>query len=84
MFCQCWLPRTYVIPTGLWIPETGKIDRFLNTVTISSPGSIILLHDTYDETAAAVSPIIDKIRAKGLKLVTVAECMNDKDGAYVA
>jgi len=61
-----------------------KIDRFLNTVTISSPGSIILLHDTYDETAAAVRPIIDKIRAKGLKLVTVAECMNDKDGAYVA
>jgi len=61
-----------------------RINSYLDTVTRSSPGSIILLHDVYDETVVAVGPIIDKIRAKGLKLVTVAECMNDKDGAYVA
>ena len=60
-----------------------SVEKFLNTVTTSSPGSIILLHDVYDEAAAAVSPIIDTIRAKGLKLVTVAECMNDKNGAYI-
>jgi len=61
----------------------GLIDSYLNTVTTSSPGSIILLHDIYDETAAAVGPIIDIIRAKGFELVTVAECMNDKDSAYI-
>ncbi|MDR1304317.1 MAG: polysaccharide deacetylase family protein [Verrucomicrobiales bacterium] len=39
------------------------------------PGSIILLHDIHADSVAAVPEIIDRLRAKGFKLLTVSELL---------
>lgn len=54
------------------------VNRIVNTVLAQvKPGSIVLLHDgQYDlQTAAAVSIIIDRLRADGYSLVTVGELL---------
>ena len=45
------------------------------------PGSIILLHDIYPETVAAVPAIIDTLQARGFVFVTVEDLLTDE--AYV-
>jgi peptidoglycan/xylan/chitin deacetylase (PgdA/CDA1 family) len=43
----------------------------------SKPGSIILMHDTVAETAEALPVIVDGLKAKGYRLVTVPELWNE-------
>ena len=51
--------------TRLWQKVAEKVE----------PGSIILLHDTSDETITALSGLIDILQAKGFELVTVSELL---------
>ncbi|AEO58553.1 carbohydrate esterase family 4 protein [Thermothelomyces thermophilus ATCC 42464] len=48
-------------------------------------GHIPLMHETYDSTVNVLTPwLINWAKQNNLKLVTVAECLGDPDGAYQA
>jgi peptidoglycan/xylan/chitin deacetylase (PgdA/CDA1 family) len=44
-------------------------------VNSARPGSILLLHDIHADSVAAVPAIIDQLRAKGFKFLTVSELL---------
>ncbi|KAL2118764.1 hypothetical protein VTJ04DRAFT_5723 [Mycothermus thermophilus] len=49
----------------------------------SGPGHIPLMHETYASTVNTLTPwLINWANQNGLKLVTVAECLNDAEGMY--
>ncbi|KAL2147992.1 hypothetical protein VTI28DRAFT_48 [Corynascus sepedonium] len=51
----------------------------------SGNGHIPLMHETYASTVQTLTPwLIDWAAQNNLKLVTVAECLGDADGAYQA
>lgn len=51
----------------------------------SGNGHIPLMHETYDGTVRELTPwIINWAKENNLELVTVAECLDDADGAYQA
>lgn len=60
-------------------PADGHTDRIIAGVLAQTrPGSIILLHPQYknrEATRAAVGPIIDGLRARGYRFVTVNELL---------
>lgn len=52
------------------------IQHVLQTV---QPGSIILMHDIYQSTIDAVTPIIEQLRAQGYEFVTVDQLLQYQD-----
>lgn len=51
----------------------------------SGNGHIPLMHETYDTTVQELTPwLISWAQENGLEIVTVAECLDDADGAYQA
>ena len=52
------------------------VQHVLQTV---QPGSIILMHDIYQTTIDAVTPIIEQLRAKGYEFVTVDQLLQYQD-----
>jgi peptidoglycan-N-acetylglucosamine deacetylase len=70
----------------LWTVDTGDyrlpgVARIVKSVTMAAkPGAIILLHDAGGnraETAAALPKIINRLRARGYKFVTVPRLLLD-------
>jgi peptidoglycan/xylan/chitin deacetylase (PgdA/CDA1 family) len=65
-----------VDPRDWSLPGTRKIvSRVLRAVT---PGAIVIMHDgggPRDETAAAIPRIVEGLRARGLRPVTVPELL---------
>ena len=43
------------------------------------PGSIILMHDIYQSSVDAVTPIIEQLRAQGYEFVTVDQLLQYQD-----
>lgn len=62
--------------TGDW---TAKDPRWIANRVLSDvqPGDIILLHEDYVQTLAAMPAILDGLRARGYRAVTVSEVMRD-------
>ena len=48
-----------------------------NVVKPAKPGSIILMHETNDNTVLALPKILDGLRAKGLHPVTLSQLLAD-------
>lgn len=67
------------MPEVLWDVDTQDwlyrhpIDVQRNAVKAAFPGAIILMHDIYPTTIAAVPQIIRQLRARGYTLVTVSQ-----------
>jgi peptidoglycan-N-acetylglucosamine deacetylase len=60
-------------------PGAGAI--YSNVVSHAQPGSIVLMHDgggSRGETLAALPQVIDTLRARGYRFVTVSELLGDK------
>ncbi|WP_187683553.1 polysaccharide deacetylase family protein [Nocardia wallacei] len=56
--------------------DTGRIVR--DTLDAVRPGSIILLHAMYQpDSLAAVTPIVDGLRARGYRFVTVSQLIGE-------
>ncbi|KAH6693366.1 chitin deacetylase-like protein [Leptodontidium sp. MPI-SDFR-AT-0119] len=70
---------TWDIDSGDWNKESPESSERKLTV---GP-HIILMHETIPSTASTLAPwTIDWAKKNNLKMVTVAECLGDKDGAY--
>jgi peptidoglycan/xylan/chitin deacetylase (PgdA/CDA1 family) len=67
------------LPIVVWDVDTNDWQRpgsevvAERAVSRSSRGSIVLLHDTHEETVAAVSAIVEGLRDRGFTLATVSE-----------
>ena len=67
------------MPEVLWDVDTvdwlyrHPMDVQRNAVNAAFPGAIILMHDIYPSTIAAVPKIIKLLRARGYTLVTVTQ-----------
>lgn len=63
---------TWSLDTRDWYDRDAKVivERVMNTV---QDGDIILMHDLYPSTAAAVAILIPELQEKGYQLVTVSE-----------
>ena len=48
-------------------------DKILSRCKSIKDGDIVLMHDLYPSTAAAVEKLVPKLRKKGFQLVTVEE-----------
>jgi peptidoglycan-N-acetylglucosamine deacetylase len=80
------LLRRYRMLMVLWTVDTSDyrlpgVGRIVKSVTMATrPGAIILLHDAGGnraETVAALPKIIDRLRARGYKFVTVPRLLLD-------
>ncbi|CZT12313.1 related to deacetylase [Rhynchosporium agropyri] len=70
---------TWDTDSGDWNKETPASSEKKLTV---GP-HVVLMHETIPSTANTLAPwTIDWAKKNGLKMVTVAECLGDKDGAY--
>lgn len=75
------------VDTNDWKPGTTKADIVAKTTKEARGGAIILLHDRFTKSVEAAGDIIDELKAKGYKFVTVSEMLNApaspsvKDGA---
>ena len=56
-------------------PTPARIVK--NVVDPAKPGSIILMHETNDNTVLALPKILDELRAKGLRPVTLSQLLVD-------
>jgi peptidoglycan-N-acetylglucosamine deacetylase len=55
-----------------YVTSATEIEKRV-AATAPSAGSIVLLHDDYAHTVAALPQVLDTLRARGLSFVTVAE-----------
>ncbi|KAL2061110.1 hypothetical protein VTL71DRAFT_7383 [Oculimacula yallundae] len=70
---------TWDVDSGDWNKESPASSEKKLTV---GP-HIVLMHETIPSTASTLAPwTIDWAKKNNLKMVTVAECLGDKDGAY--
>lgn len=70
--------QTIQIPMIYWSVDTEdwasrNKDKILSRCKSIKDGDIVLMHDLYPSTAAAVEKLIPKLRKKGFQLVTVEE-----------
>lgn len=70
--------QTIQIPMIYWSVDTEdwasrNKDKILSRCRSIKDGDIVLMHDLYPSTAAAVEKLIPKLRKKGFQLVTVEE-----------
>lgn len=70
--------QTIQIPMIYWSVDTEdwasrNRDRILSRCKNIKDGDIVLMHDLYPSTAAAVGKLVPKLRKKGFQLVTVEE-----------
>lgn len=73
------------IDTGDWNNQSPQQSQQLFTrAGAGGNGHIPLMHETYASTVNTLTPwLINWAKNNNLKLVTVAECLGDPDGAYV-
>ena len=67
------------IDTEDWITRDPE-NTVKNVMDNIKDGSIILMHDSYDETAEATVEIIKRLKKEGYQLVTVSELGYHKFG----
>ncbi|KAK4141002.1 carbohydrate esterase family 4 protein [Dichotomopilus funicola] len=74
------------VDAGDWNNQTPQqSEQAFQQAGASGNGHIPLMHETYTGTVHTLTPwLIDWAKQNGLKLVTVAECLGDADGAYQA
>lgn len=70
--------ETIQIPMIYWSVDTEdwasrNKDKILKRCKVIKDGDIVLMHDLYPSTAAAVEKLVPKLRKKGFQLVTVEE-----------
>jgi hypothetical protein len=56
------------------------MDVFSSALSAGSEGSsfLVLAHDVHEQTATALTPfMLEKIKQKGYRAVTVGECLGD-------
>jgi peptidoglycan/xylan/chitin deacetylase (PgdA/CDA1 family) len=58
-------------------PGEAKIVEGILSQTV--PGSIILCHDRYPQTAACIGEVLDGLQARGFELVTLSELLAEPD-----
>ncbi|KAL9943377.1 Carbohydrate esterase 4 protein [Verticillium nonalfalfae] len=74
------------VDSGDWDSKTPEesLLRFTRAGSCGK-GHISLMHETYASTVRTLTPyLIDWAKSRNLKLVTVADCLGDADGAYRA
>jgi peptidoglycan-N-acetylglucosamine deacetylase len=75
-------PRTYIawsVDTLDWrYPDVARITN--TALTKATNGAIILMHDTHPKTIEAVPGIIDGLRQRGFRLVTVSDLLSGDCG----
>ncbi|CRK42249.1 hypothetical protein BN1723_016031, partial [Verticillium longisporum] len=74
------------VDSGDWDSKTPEesLLRFTRAGSCGK-GHISLMHETYASTVRTLTPyLIDWAKSRKLKLVTVADCLGDADGAYRA
>ena len=61
-------------------PETiyDSLDSYLSRANPASVGGIALFHDLYENTADAIGSVINKIKKRGFKIVSLQKCVGDK------
>jgi peptidoglycan/xylan/chitin deacetylase (PgdA/CDA1 family) len=77
--------RTYIawsIDTLDW--KYPDVDRITREALKATNGAIILLHDTHPKSVEAVPGIIDGLRQRGFRLVTVADLLSGSCGGTPA
>jgi len=62
----------------------SQLDSYFASNKASSAAPISIFHDIHQFTADAVQGVIDRVLKNGFRFVLMDECLNDKDGAYVA
>lgn len=59
-----------------WVKENQTIEYLSNyVIDNASNGHIVLLHDIHQATVDSIAPMIDGLRAKGYRFVTVSELL---------
>ncbi|ORY67176.1 carbohydrate esterase family 4 protein [Pseudomassariella vexata] len=72
------------IDAGDWNHESAQSsEQKFQNAGASGNGHIPLMHETYDSTVNTLVPwLINWAKTNNLKIVTVAECLDDVDGMY--
>ncbi|OAA56325.1 polysaccharide deacetylase [Niveomyces insectorum RCEF 264] len=72
------------VDAGDWNHKTAaQSEQTFSAAGASGNGHIPLMHETYDSTVNTLVPwLINWAKTNNLKLVTVAECLDDADGMY--
>lgn len=71
---------TTEVATKDWDAATTR-EQILETAAKAGPGDIVLMHTWPDKTVEAMPGIIARLRAKGLRFVTVSELLALRKGA---
>ncbi|TGJ82448.1 hypothetical protein E0Z10_g6327 [Xylaria hypoxylon] len=72
------------IDTGDWNNKSPQQSQQLfQSAGVSGQGHIPLMHETYQSTVTTLTTwLINWAKTNNIKIVTVAECLNDADGMY--
>ncbi|KAF4626664.1 hypothetical protein G7Y89_g11498 [Cudoniella acicularis] len=74
---------TWDIDSEDWNKVSAAASEAKFTAASSGTSHIGLMHETIPTTSSTLVPwLLNWAKTKGLKMVTVAECLGDKDGAY--